>query len=148
MTTSALVSSWYLTYRMDYKNSTYLLSHNYYINPDVLHNFILVVMATFHPYTVSYLITLDDYIRVRYFPSCISILFLYIELDHFFAGLELFNISNNYLPSCLIFHPSPNYFYIFLVSHFPMKMIIPPFLTDLMNSLIQNNLYVHLKIKF
>ena len=94
MMTSVIALSRNIMYWMACDDSTFFCNHNYYINLYVRHHFILVVMDNFRPYVVPSLIPVDDYVHVQYFPYRIFILCLYVELDHFFSGINLVHIYN------------------------------------------------------
>ena len=51
-------------------------------------------MATFHAYAILYIITMDEYVCVRYFTFHIFILCIYVGLDNLFSGIDLIHISN------------------------------------------------------
>ena len=55
-----------------------------------------MIIATFRPYASQTLITVNDYVRIKYSPSCIFIICLYVELDHLYSGIYLVHISNNF----------------------------------------------------
>ena len=97
MTTYVLLSSRHLAYRIAYGDSAFLLRCNYYISLYVRRHFISVFTAMFRHYVARSLIPVDDYVRIRYFPSGIFILCLYIGLNHFFYGIDLVHIYNTLL---------------------------------------------------
>ena len=79
--TSILASSRHLTYRVAYIDYTCLLHHNYYINLDVTRHFYIVG----HDYCLS-LHCAFSYFCVRYFPTPIFILCLYVGQITYFRG--------------------------------------------------------------
>ena len=98
MTASVLVLSLHITYEMAYDDSTWLHCHNYYINLDVFWTYIFHYIGV-HGYFM--------YLRraVSYYcgwiclstisPFHIFILCLYVILDNFLNGIDLFHIYNN-----------------------------------------------------
>ena len=57
-----------------------------------------MVTAHFLLYVVPSHILVDEYFRIRYVPSPIFILCIYVGFDHFFAGINLVHISNSKWP--------------------------------------------------